>query len=136
MLSDAFNQPDTEPTENYRTHAFGMFHRQECRDTRAHGIAHHVGSFDFQMVEQRTYVVRHGGAVIAGRVVQLVGCAVPAIVERNHTPSITRERRHPAGLHPVHLLGGGEAVHQHNRFAIALVEIGNLDPAVSKARHT
>ena len=87
------------------------------------------------MIEQRTHIVRHGGAVISGRVVQLAGRAVPAIVERNHAPAIARQRRHPTGVQPIHLLGGGKAVHQHNRIAVTLIEISDLDTAICKARH-
>ena len=46
-----------------------------------------------------------------------------------------RQRRDPAGLHPVHLLGGGEAVHQHDRLALARIEKGDLDRTVVKGCH-
>ena len=54
-----------------RAHARRMIEREERRDARAHRIAHHVGALDLEMIEQRAHVVRHVGAVIGGRIVQL-----------------------------------------------------------------
>ena len=42
------------------------------------------------MIEKREDVVRHAGAVIGGRVVELAGSAVPAIIERDDAPPGTR----------------------------------------------
>jgi len=60
---------------------------------------------------------------------------VPAVIERNRTPAGARERRHPAWQDPVRLLGGGEAMDQHDRGALTLVEIGDLDLAVPESWH-
>jgi hypothetical protein len=46
-----------------------------------------------------------------------------------------RERRHPAGMDPVHLLGGGKAVYENDRFALAPVKERDPDIVVLKARH-
>ena len=64
-----------------------MRERKERGDTRAHGIAHHVGAREIEMIEQRPHVVRHEGAVIGGRIVELARGAVPAIVERDDAPA-------------------------------------------------
>ena len=60
---------------------------------------------------------------------------MPAVVERDRAPTSKRERSDPAGMYPVHLLVGGKAVHQHDRLALALVEIGDLDLAIPETRH-
>ncbi len=53
-----------------------------------------------------------------------------AIVERDGAPAGAGQRRDPAGMQPVHLLGRGKAVHQHDRLALPFVEIGDLDAVV------
>ena len=65
----------------------GMRERQERRDARAHGIAHHVGAGEIEMIEQRAHVVGHQGAVVGGRVVELGRSAMPAVVERDGAPA-------------------------------------------------
>ena len=87
------------------------------------------------MIEQSADVLGHCGAVIGGRIIELAGRAVPAVIERNRTPAGARERRHPAWQDPVRLLGGGEAMDQHDRVALTLVEIGDLDLAVPESWH-
>ena len=117
------HQPNAQPAENRGAHTRGLIHGEKRRDAGAHRVAHDIGAFDLKMIEQSANIFRHGSAVIAGRVVELARRAMPAVIERDRAPTSTRERSDPAGMHPVHLLVGGEAVHQHNRLALALVEI-------------
>ena len=58
-----------------------------------------------------------------------------AIVERDDAAAEPLELGNPAGIDPVDVLAGGEAVHEQDRIALAFVEIGNFDIAVMKARH-
>src|SRR5215831_20563884 len=60
---------------------------------------------------------------------------MPAIIKCDNAPAGPREHCHPAGLHPVGLLGGCEAVDQRDRLAFALVEISDLDGAVGEICH-
>ena len=110
------------PPRMARAHARGMREREEGGDARAHRIAHDIGARDAEMIEQRAHVLRHVARVIGGRIVELGRVAMAAIVERDDAAAGARQRRDPAGIDPVHLLGGGEAVHQHDRRALALVE--------------
>src|SRR5437763_59788 len=70
-----------------------------------------------------------------GQIVEFCGLAVAAIIERDHAAVVAHERRDPAGLHPVDLLVGGKAMHQDDRLARALVEIGDLDVTMCESRH-
>jgi aromatic ring-opening dioxygenase catalytic subunit (LigB family) len=70
-LSQAIDQVHTEPAQHHRAQAAGMLECQEGRDPRAHGIAHHIGLFDPEMVEQSGHVSRHFRGVIIGRIVEL-----------------------------------------------------------------
>jgi hypothetical protein len=58
-----------------------------------------------------------------------------AIVKRDDAAARARECRHPAGKNPVHLLAGREAVHEHDRLALTLIEKGNLDAVMCKSWH-
>jgi hypothetical protein len=60
---------------------------------------------------------------------------MPAVIERDRAPASAGERRDPTGMYPIHLLVGGEAVHQHNWLALALVEINDLDLAIPETWH-
>jgi hypothetical protein len=112
-----------------------MLFRQERRDPSAQRITHDVGARQIEIIEQRTHVLRHEAAVIGGRVVKLRRSAMTAVVESDDAAAGARQRRHPAGIDPVHLLVGGEAVHEHDRLALAFVEKGNVDVAMSEMRH-
>ena len=88
-----------------------------------------------EMIEQRAHVASHCGGVILGGIVELARLAVAAIVERDHAPAGAGQRRDPAGMDPVHLLGGGKAVHQHDRFALPLVKEGEFHGTVMEGGH-
>ena len=98
-----FDQLDADAAEDQRAHALRMARGEHRRDARAERIAHHVGAFEAEMRDQRRDVAGHQVGVIVGRIVQLGGLAVPAIVERDDAAVVARQRRDPAGLHPVHL---------------------------------
>jgi hypothetical protein len=55
---------------------------------------------------------------------------VASVVERDHASAGAGERCDPTGVHPIHFLGGSEAVHKHDRLPLPFVEIGNLDVAI------
>ena len=78
----------------------------------------------------------HLGGVIVGRLVELARLAMAAVVERNHAFSGARQGRNPGRLHPVDLLGGGETVDEHDRLALALVEVRQFNGVVGETRHT
>src|SRR5690242_3018777 len=112
-----------------------MLQRQKRGDARTHGISHHVSALDFKMVQQRTNVIGHCGAMICGRIVQFTGLTMSAIVERDHASIGSCQRRDPARLDPVHFFGGRKSVHEHNRVALTLIEIGDFDLAVLEPGH-
>ena len=112
-----------------------MRERKEGGDARAHGITHHVGAAEIEMIQQRPHVLGHPGAVIRGRVVELARAAVPAIVERDDASAGLDQRRHPAGINPVHLRRRGKAVHEHDRVARPFIEKRDVDAVVGKALH-
>ncbi len=90
------------------------------------------------MVEQGAHVVGHRGGVVGGGLVELARMAMAAVVERDDAAPGAGQRANPARADPVHLLGRGETVHQHDRLgvrAIAFVEIGDLDRAIMERRH-
>src|SRR5690349_17006466 len=87
------------------------------------------------MVEQRAHILGHDRAVIGGRVVQLAGRAVTAIIERDRATPGASECRYPAGHHPIDLLIGGEAMHEHNRLALPFIQEGDVDPLMLKSWH-
>lgn len=121
--------------ERQGAHALGIIYRQEGRDACTHRVAHDVGPLDFQVVEQRADISGHDRTVIGRRIVELCRRAVPAIVEGNCTAAGARERRHPAGLNPVHFLRGRKAVDEHERLAASFIKISDLDVAMIEARH-
>ena len=127
----AFDQMDAEPAENRDAHALGMRQRQERRDARAHGVAHDVGALDSR--DDRAARARRPPWWRCDRRPGRRACSdapcprlSSAMTRRPARVSVATQ----PGLHPVHLLGGGKAVHQHDRIAVALVEIGDLDAAV------
>ena len=130
-----FDQLDADAAQDDRAHPLGMPRRHDRADAPAERIAHHVGAFEAEMGDQRRDVAGHQVGVVVGRIVQLGRLAVAAIVERDDAAIVARQRRDPAGLHPVHLRVRGKAVHQHDRLARALVEIGDLDVSVPESRH-
>ena len=69
--ADAVDQADAQSAEDRAAHPLRMRERQERGDAGAHRIAHDVGARDIQMIEQRAHVLRHDGAVIGGRIVEL-----------------------------------------------------------------
>src|ERR1700757_2990879 len=58
-----------------------------------------------------------------------------AIVERDDPAAVFLQLRDPGRIDPVDVFGRGKAVHQHDRIALAFVEIGNFDIAVMEVRH-
>ena len=101
----------------------------------AERVAHDVRPRDVEMVRQRQHITRHRSDVIVLRIVELCRLPVPAIVERDHAPARLAQMRYPGRIDPVHVLGGGKAVHEDDRIALAFVEIGNLDPGIVEIRH-
>src|SRR6516165_9085613 len=87
------------------------------------------------MIHQRRDVGGHDGDLVGSRVVELGGFAMAAIVESNDAASAFLQLRNPGRINPVHVLGRGESMHEQDRIAFALVEIGNFNSAVMKTRH-
>ena len=112
-----------------------MGERKERGNARAHGIAHHIGAAEIEMIEQRPHVLGHPGAMIRGRVAELARASVPAIIEGDDTPTCSGKRRHPAGIDPVDLRGRRKAVHKHDRRPLPFIEKRDVDAVVSKALH-
>ena len=67
----ALHHADAEAADDRRAHALGMMHGEEGGDARAHGIAHHVGALDAEMIEQRAHVARHQRHLVGGGIVEL-----------------------------------------------------------------
>jgi hypothetical protein len=53
-----------------------------------------------------------------------------AIVECDHAAAGARQCRDPAGHDPVDLLARSEAVHKHDRIALAFIKKSDLDVTV------
>src|SRR5215471_7929477 len=110
-LRDALRQANTidemkaQAAEHGPAQAGGIREREKRRDARPHGVTHHVGTDEIEMIEQGAYVLGHAGAMIGRRIIELARGAVPAIVERDDAPAGRGQRRNPAGKDPVHLGG-------------------------------
>ena len=94
-----------------------------------------IGTLDLQMIEQRANIFGHDRAMIVGGIVEFGRCTVATIIECDRTSASFGERRKPAGEQPIHLLGRGEAMDEHDRLALPLVEIGDLDFSISETGH-
>ncbi len=92
-----------------------------------------------EMIDQRHDIFGHFRRVIGGGLVELAGLAVAAIIERDHAAAGARQLGDPARIDPVHLRVRAEAVNQDDRrgmaLILALIEIGDLDLAVTEAWH-
>ena len=134
-IADAFNQPDTKPAKHGRAHTLGMRQRKKSGVTRPHRITHDIGAAEPEVIEQRAHILGHDGAVIGGRIIELGGFAVAAIIEGDDATPGASEGRHPARIDPVDLFVGGKAVDEHDRLALAFVEESNLHIVMHKTRH-
>ena len=123
---------DAEAAENGASDTLAVCQREERADTRTHGIAHHVGATDAQIIEQRAHITGHARAVIGGRIIELAGLTVAAIIKRNDATVRLLERPDPAGAYPVDLRGGSKPVHENDGFALAFIEERDLDAVVLK----
>jgi hypothetical protein len=112
-----------------------MSARKECRNTRAHGVTHDIGARETDMIEQRSDIAGHAGAVIGGRIVELARGAMSAIVERDDAPSSLDESCDPAGIDPIHVRGGSKTVHEDDRLAFSFVQKSDFDRVVLKTLH-
>ena len=106
-------------------HPFGMIAGDGEREVGAHGVAHHLGLTDAQVVHEGQDVAGHGAAVIVGRIVRLVAVAVAAVIQGDHPEVLALEGCVPAQALPVLGTVGGEAVHQQHR-SPALLDGGNV----------
>src|SRR6185437_584577 len=88
------------------------------------------------MIHQRDDVARHDGNRIFRGLVELGGLAMAAIIERDDAAAVLPQLRDPGRIDPVDVLGRRKAVHEHDRIALALIEIGNFDIAMVEARHS
>src|SRR5512133_3574707 len=95
--------------------------RKECRNTRTHGVAHDIGAGETDMIEQRPDVVRHAGAVIGGRIVELARGTMSAIVERDDAPAGLNERHNPPGIDPIDMRGRRKTVYEDDRLAFPFI---------------
>jgi hypothetical protein len=68
--------------------------------------------------------------VIGGRIIELAGLTVAAIIKRNDAPVRPLERRDPPGTYPVDLCCGSKPVHENDGFARAFIEERDLDAVV------
>ncbi len=132
---DAVDQTDAEPAQDGPAQARGVRRCEEPGDARAHGITHHVGAAEIEMIDERAHVIGHASAVIGGRIVELARGAVSAVVERDDATAGLGQRRDPAGMDPVHLRRRREAVHEHDRLALPFVEERDVDAVMPEALH-
>src|SRR5215470_16795672 len=64
-LRDALRQPDAvdemnaQPAKDGPAQARGIGAREKRRDARPHGVTHHVGAGEIEVIEQRAYVLGH-----------------------------------------------------------------------------
>ncbi|QTK78577.1 hypothetical protein AT6N2_C0719 [Agrobacterium tumefaciens] len=133
-VAHAFHHADAEATKHQGANTLWMRHGQKRGNTRAHGIAHHMGFRDAQMIEQRHRVVGHDRGIISLGIMWLVACAMAAIVDGNHPVAGVTQRLQPAGMHPVDIGAGRKAVDQQNRVTrrITLVKIGKAKTVMGK----
>ena len=133
--ADAFDQMDAQPAKDGSAQALPTRQREERRDAGSHGVTHHVGAGDLQMVEQGAHVVGHERTVIESRLVDLARGAVSPIIERDHASAGPGQGRDPSGMNPIHFGIRAETVDEDDRLALAFVEKGDLDAVVRKALH-
>ena len=123
------------PPRISRAHPLRLARRQHRADARAERIAHHVGACgarDARSAPRRrrpscrcdSRPDRRAWSIGHGR-----DCRARSRGGRRASAS------RPSRADPVHLLVGGKAVHQDDRIALALVEIGDLDVSVSESWH-
>ena len=98
---------------------------EKRRDASAHGIAHHVGAGDAEMIEQAAPILRHGRRAIKCRVIELLALPVTPIVVSDDAAAGLRKGPHPAGADPVLRHIGGEAVNEQDGITLPLVDEGN-----------
>jgi hypothetical protein len=131
----AIDQAHADATKNGGSETLRLAARQCRGHPRTQRIAHDIGPTELQMIHQSRDIARHDAEFILRGVIQLCGIAVTAIVEGDDATAAFLQVRNPGRIDPVHVLAGGKPVHQHNRIALAFVEIGNFNSAVMKTRH-
>src|SRR6516162_3735120 len=87
------------------------------------------------MIEERSHILGHRRAEIGGRVVELAGRTMAAIVERDRAAPGAGQCRHPARCDPIDLFVRCKAVDEHNWLALPFVEESNLDAVMRELRH-
>src|SRR6516225_10325179 len=87
------------------------------------------------MIEERSHILCHSRAEIGGRVVELAGRAMAAIVERDRAAPGAGQCRHPARRDPIDLFVRCKAVDEHNRLALPFVKESNLHAVMREPRH-
>jgi hypothetical protein len=103
-----------------------MRHGEKRGNASTHGIAHNVGALDLEMVEQAAPVFGHRRRAIKRRIVQLLALTMPSIVIGDHPAPSCGERADPPWVDPIGRHIGGKAMDKKNRFALPLVDIGDL----------
>src|SRR5215210_5187831 len=89
--TSAFDEMDAEPPEQDRAHAIRRGERHMGRDARPHGIAHHVGALDAEMIEEPAPVLGHAVGIVGHGVIELLALSMAAIVERDRPVSGPRQ---------------------------------------------
>jgi hypothetical protein len=125
----------SDAAKDRRPQPLWLAQRKPRRHPPAQRIAHDVGALEIEMIHQRRDVARHDADMVLLGVVELAGIAMAAIVERDDAAAVFLQLRNPGRIDPVDILARRKAMHQHDRIALALVEIGNFNSAVVKARH-
>ncbi|KRR26010.1 hypothetical protein CQ13_23645 [Bradyrhizobium retamae] len=131
----ALDQSDPDAAEDRRAQPLRLLARQDRRHSRSQRIAHDVRALDSQIIQQRDDVTCHDRNFVSSGIVELIGIAMAAIVERDHAAAVFPQIGNPGRINPIHVLAGGKAMHEDDRIALAFVEISNFDSAVVKTRH-
>ena len=120
---------DAEAAEKHRAHPLRGDERHMGRDPCAHGIAHHVGPPDAEMIEKPAAILRHAVGIVGLRVVELLALPMAPVVEGDDPVSGARQGLHPKRVDPVDRMVRGEAVDEQDRIALPLmgrhVDIGD-----------
>ncbi len=129
--ADAGNEMDSEPAEDHGSHPSRLGNRHMGRNSGPHGIAHHVGFLDPEMIQKAAGILRHDIGIVVLRAIELLALAVTAIVEGDRPVPGFGQGFDPEGVDPVHRVVRCEAVNEKDRVAMTLVgsdiDIGDAD---------
>ena len=113
-------------SERGREKALGSHHQQVRRDHGSHRIANDVRSLQSQVIHQSDDVPAHLCPILL-RIVRLATLPVTPAVQGDHAIPGSQEGLSDARCSPVPNVGNQEAVNEHDRLALSLVDVVDLN---------